>query len=302
MSLNSEQIKNTDISQYILITPARNEEEFIKLTIDSVIKQTLIPLKWVIISDGSTDRTDEIVKEYVKSYPFIKLISRNPSAERNFASKVNAIKEGYESIKDLKFDYIGFSDADMSCESNFFESIIDRMNRNPKQGIGGGVVYEKETELWSPVVASYDWSVSGTMQMFRRQCYEEIDGYKPLKRGGIDTIAEVMARINGWEVKTFVDIKLFHHRIMGAKRGNKVKSNFKRGILEYSIGYHPLIQILRFFSRIPSPPFFIASFMRTLGYYFALFRREPFSVPDNIIEYFRKEQLNRVITSFLKKF
>jgi hypothetical protein len=168
------------------------------------------------------------------------------------------------------------------------------MCKNPRQGIGGGIIYEKKNDLWLPVFASYKWSVSGTMQMFRRSCYEEINGYKPLKKGGIDTIAEVMARMNGWEVKTFEDIKLFHHRIMGTKKGNKVESNFKRGVLEYSIGYHPLIQILRFFARISSTPFFVASFMRTLGYYYALIKREPLSVSDDIIKFFRDEQMDRL--------
>lgn len=302
-NLNERMI--TKFPRYVLISPARNEEELITLTIKSVIKQSVLPLRWIIVSNGSTDKTEAIIKDFELRHSFIKLISRESSTERNFASKVNAITEGYENIKDLDFDFVGFVDADMSCEPNFFESVIIKMANNPNQGIGGGVVFEKNTRIWKAVKASYSWSVAGTMQMFRRQCYEQINGYQPLKLGGEDTLAEVRARMLGWEVKTFEDLKLYHHRFMGANEGNRLKANFKRGIVEYIVGYHPLIQILRFFTRIPSSPFFIASFMRTAGYYYALLRHEPHPISEEIIKFLRKEQIGRLLQKLgfsIKKF
>lgn len=284
--------------KYVLITPSRNEEKYIALTIESVINQSLLPLRWVIISDSSTDKTDEIVAGYCKQYSFIKLIRRSFSSQRNFASKVYSIREGYDSIKDLDFSFIGFSDADMSCETNFYESLINKMLDNPKQGIGGAVVFEKKQDEWTAVKASYDWSVSGTMQMFRRECYEQIGGYQPLEKGGVDASAEIMARMHGWEVKTFQDLKLFHHRIMGSNKGNSVKFNFHRGMMEYSIGYHPLFQIARFFSRIPHPPFFVASLMRTAGYFYASLKCDSIKLPQDVIKYFRAEQIERLILKF----
>lgn len=286
------------LPQYAIITPARNEEKFIALTIESVIKQSVLPLRWVIISDGSTDRTDEIVTKYSQEHNFIKLIRRNSSSHRNFASKVYSIREGYSSIKDLDFSFVGFSDADMSCDSNFYESLINKMLNNSKQGIGGAVVYEKKQDEWVAVKASYEWSVSGTMQMFRRECYEKIGGYQPLEKGGVDAAAEIMARMHGWEVKTFEDLKLFHHRIMGSNKGNSIKFNFHRGMMEYSIGYHPAFQIARFFSRIPHPPFFIASIMRTAGYFYSLMKRDSSNLPQEVIKYFRAEQIERLISKF----
>jgi poly-beta-1,6-N-acetyl-D-glucosamine synthase len=303
MSFNLE---NTPIRKrpcYILITPARNEENFITFTIESIIKQTTLPLRWIIISDGSTDRTDEIVRNYEVKYDFINLITRKQSKDRNFASKVNAIQEGYESIRSLDFDFVGCSDADVTFPEDFFESILTRMAKNPQQGIGGGVVFEKEKGNWKAVQASYSWSVAGAMQMFRRQCYEQINGYQPLKRGGIDAVAEIKARMCGWEVRTFEDLKLYHHRFMGNNGGNRLIANFKRGLAEYVMGYHPLIQILRFFSRIPSPPFFTASFMRTVGYFYAMLKGEPFAVTKEVVNFFREEQMRRLlnILSFKKK-
>lgn len=292
---NKTEVKSTE---YVLITPARNEEKFITLTLESVINQTALPLRWVIISDGSTDKTDEIVTKYCQEYDFIKLIKRNSPSNRNFASKVYAIKEGYDSIKDLNFSFVGFSDADMSCEANFYESLIKKMLNNPQQGIGGAVVFEKKQDEWIAVKASYDWSVSGTMQMFRRKCYEQIGGYQPLEKGGVDASAEIMARMYGWEVRTFEDLKLFHFRIMGSNKGNSLKFNFHRGTMEYSIGYHPLFQIARFFSRIPHPPFFLASLMRTVGYFYAMIKCDSINLPQEVIKYFRTEQISRLFSKY----
>src|SRR6201996_1311307 len=112
---------NTNRLKYVLVSPARNEEDYIELTIKSVINQTVLPAKWVIVSDGSTDRTDEIVKKYAAEYPWIELVRRPERKVRHFAGKVDCFNSGYERLKDIPYDVIGSLDADISFEPVYFE-------------------------------------------------------------------------------------------------------------------------------------------------------------------------------------
>ena len=280
--------------KYVLITPARNEEKYIEKTICSVVSQTILPQRWIIVSDGSTDKTEDIVKKYADDYAFIQLLRRAPKSSRNFGSKVYAIRAGTDCINELEYDFIGIMDADVSFKKNFFEKVIEKLLSNPKLGIGGGVLYELESNRWVRRIYSYEWSVAGPMQMFRRECYHAIGGYLPLKRGGVDMIAEVMSRMNGWQVQTFPDIKIYHYRITGTAKGNVLAWYFRRGMMEYTNGYHPAFQMVRFFSWILYSPVLIASLYRTAGYFWAFLKHEPLSVPEDIIRYLRKEQMSRI--------
>ncbi len=288
--------------KYILITPSRNEEKYIEKTIKSVIEQTFLPEKWIIVSDGSTDRTDEIVKHYESKADFIQLLRREPGTGRDFGSKVYAIMEGVRKIPETTdYSFIGVMDSDVSFEPSFFEDVLSKMESNKKIGIGSAVVYEQTSGKWIPKSYNYEWSASGSMQMFSRQCFEATGGYIPLKRGGVDMIAEVMARMNGWQATTFPDMKIYHHRRMGAEKGSTLYANFRRGMMEYVNGYHPLFQTARFFSWIPLPPFLLAAVFRTSGYLWSMMRREPFAVPLDVAMYLRKEQMMRLKQAVLKK-
>jgi glycosyltransferase involved in cell wall biosynthesis len=287
---------------YVLVTPAKNEDQYIEKTIYAVTSQTILPNKWVIVSDGSTDRTDMIVESYIKRFPFISLLKRKPGNNRNFGNKVYAIREGLHSLVQSRYDFIGMMDADVSFNSIFFESVLGEMSKNKRIGIAGGVLYERESNRWIRQHYSYEWSVAGPMQMFRRACYEDIGGYTPLPRGGVDMVAEAMARMHGWQVQTFSHIPMYHYRITGTAKGNVLSSYFRRGIFEYTNGYHPVFQFFRFFTWIPIYPYFIASLVRTCGYIYGFLNKEPLSVPKNVARYLRMEQLQRVKANLSKYF
>jgi biofilm PGA synthesis N-glycosyltransferase PgaC len=287
---------------YVLVTPAKNEDQYIDKTIRAVTSQTVLPIKWVIVSDGSTDRTNMIVESYTKRFPFISLLKRKPGNNRNFGNKVYAIREGLRSLIRSQYDFIGMMDADVSFDSFFFESVLGEMDKNKRIGIAGGVLYERDSKSWVQRRYSYNWSVAGAMQMFRRACYEDFGGYMPLPRGGVDMIAEVMARMNGWQVQTFSHFPIYHYRMIGTAKGNVLSSHFRRGIFEYANGYHPVFQFFRFFTWIPIYPYFIASIVRTCGYIYGYLNKEPLSVPKNVARYLRMEQLQRVKADLLKYF
>jgi len=287
-------------NDYVLVTPARNEEAYIEKTLQSVITQTLIPKKWVIVSDGSSDRTDEIVSKYAADYGFIQLLRADNDAKRNFSSKVKAIMAGINEIKDLKYQFIGNLDADVSFNPHYFECIIEKFNGNKKLGIAGGLVIDVVKDKLIRRVINTSWSVSGAVQLFRRKCHEEIGGYFPLERGGEDAIAEVMARKYGWKVKTFTELKVLHHRRTGTAQINLLSWKFTQGIGDYSLGYHPLFEISKFLFRIKEKPYLLASFFRMCGFFWASLKRKRRQLPDEVVTCVREEQLAR-LSSILSK-
>ncbi len=279
---------------YVVITAARNEEAYIEETIKSVISQTVLPRKWVIVSDGSTDRTDEIVSRYTAKYGFVHLVRVKADNNRNFGSKVNAIGAGYEKLADMDYCFLGVLDADVSLERTYYEQVIAKFHDDPRLGIAGGRLFEDYEGKYILQHSSPLWSVSGPIQMFRRECYEDIGGYSPAKGGGIDAIAEVMARMHGWKVKAFPEIKVLHHRRTGTENRSIWNARFYQGIQDYLLGYHPLFFSLRCLYRIIGRPYLVGSLLMMCGYYWCAFRRPERQVSPEFVKYFRKEQIDRL--------
>ena len=128
------------LPRYVLITPARNEEAFIRKTLDSVVQQTFPPIKWVIVNDGSSDNTAGIVQEYADRYPWIELVNRPPRKERHFAAKVHAFNAGQERVKDLDYEVIGNLDSDVSLDPDHFEFLLTKFqNESPPRSCWNGL-------------------------------------------------------------------------------------------------------------------------------------------------------------------
>lgn len=291
--------KELFMKTYVLITPARNEEKFIEITIQSVVSQTICPCKWIIVSDGSTDKTDVIVEQYARKHEFIQLIRTQGDKERNFGSKVKAINIGYEYLKDLEFDCVGNLDADISIDLSYYEGLLLKFDQNERLGIAGGIRYDLYKDRPRKIHTAKN-SVGGPIQFFRRECYEMIGGYRAIKLGGIDAVAETMARMNGWEVKTFPEFKVYHFRVTGTSDGSIMKGSFRRGMQHYLIGYHPLFQITSCIYHLPHFPVLIGSLAMMSGYFWAKYRRLKKEVPEDFIDFLQSEQLKRLRT-FLSK-
>jgi poly-beta-1,6-N-acetyl-D-glucosamine synthase len=292
-----------DKESYVLITPARNEEAYIEKTIESVISQTILPKKWVIVSDGSTDRTDEIVSDYVARYDFIQLLRVAGDGNRNFGSKVNAFNAGYKQLEGIDYDFIGIVDADVSFDSDYYENVLARFEQNPKLGIAGGIFFDvydgKSHGKPHKALVSLN-SVRGPIQLFRRRCYRDIGGYIPQKLGGEDTVAEVMARMYGWEVQSFPKLKGLHHRLTGTEGLTIWRARFRQGIVAYSLGYHPLFQIAKCLYRVAEKPSFIGSILTMCGYYWSALRQDERIVSTDFVKYIRQEQMHRLKSLFLR--
>ena len=280
-------------STYVLITPARNEEDHIGQTIQSVVAQSILPLKWIIVSDASTDKTDEIALAYARRFDFIELIRADGDKKRNFGSKAKIIKIGYEHLKAYDFDYIGNLDADVTFDENYFENILGKFHVNAKLGIAGGVICDViKGEINHPTISA-NWSVCGAIQLFRRKCYEDIGGYIPIKRG-IDAIAEVMARMQGWEVRSFPEFKVLHHRSTGTAEQSALSARLKLGNQDYTLGYTPLFEMSRCLYRTVEKPYIIGAMLILVGYLNAWLRKEDLLVPMDVKNYLKIEQTQRL--------
>ena len=281
-------------NNYLLITAAKNEAEFIEKTILSVIDQIIKPAEWIIVNDGSTDDTEDIVKIYTNQYPFIKLFSRIQEERRNFASKVFAINYGLKNIDLNEYNFIGILDADVSFGPNYYSSLISKFKNRPKLGVAGGIFFDIYNGKKVKVYPS-PFSVRGATQFFRLECFEQIGGLLPIKYGGEDGIACNAARMYGWEVCNFEDIEVVHHRPTGTVDRNILKARFRDGFVEYHLGYHPLFQLVKCIRRIKEKPIFFGSIFRFFGFWWANLKREERNISKELLSFIRKEQIGRLI-------
>lgn len=284
--------------RYVLITPARNEQQYIRATIESVISQTVKPVKWIIVSDGSTDQTDQIVKSYRK-YGWIELLQMPQHRERHFAAKANCINEGYKKIKDLQFEVIGNLDADVSFGADYFEFILKKFEQNPQLGVAGTPFVERQQSSFHEMVANLE-HVSGPCQLFRKSCFEQIGGYVPIKGGGIDWTAVTTARMKGWITRTFPGKEYIHHRSMGTAEHGILVSRFLHGQKDYYLGGDPLWEIFRFFYQMTRKPYVLGGLSLLAGFTYAGILGRENAVSVELIRFHRKEQRNRLIQCLLR--
>ena len=279
---------------YVLITPAYNEEAYLEKTIHSVIAQSLLPQKWVIVSDGSTDRTDEIATYYATKYRFIEFIRHEAGLKPEFglaARKVAAIQVGFKHLDGITYEYYGNLDADISFAGDFYSSLIKKFNNNPKLGLGGSFVYNTYEDKIFPYLDNAR-VVGGAIQFFRRQCWEDIGGYYP--GAWEDSVAVTMARMKGWEAQSFPDIRAYHHKGVGLPGRGHIRSSFHVGKMEYIMGDHILYEVARCAHDVLKKPIAIGSLFRFLGYLWSALKGNAIQVPADVVKYNRNDQLQRL--------
>jgi glycosyltransferase involved in cell wall biosynthesis len=302
MTLNSKVIERAEnppihpqqgLPRYILITPARNEEAFIKNTLNSVVRQTYPPIKWVIVNDGSTDATANIVEPYAASYDWIELVNLPVRKERNFAAKVKAFNTGQERVESLAYDVIGNLDSDVSLEKDHFEFLLSKFKEDPRLGVAGTIFkeegYNSETDSLEG-----QFYVSGQCQLFRRECFREIDGYFANKAGGIDWIAVTTARMKGWKTRSFNEKSFFHHRRLGTAERSAFAASFSYGQKDYYLGGHPLWELFRVFYRMTKRPYVVDGLALGLGYASVALRRFKRPIPNELMAFHRREQMRKL--------
>jgi biofilm PGA synthesis N-glycosyltransferase PgaC len=285
---------------YVLITPARNEAALIELTLKSVTTQALPPAKWVIVSDGSTDGTDEIVARYAAAFPWIELVQMPPREERHFAGKAHAVNTGRARLGDLRYDVIGNLDADVSFEPDYFAFLIGKFAENPRLGVAGTAFHEGKVSY------NYDFvgleHVSGMCQMFRRECFEQIGGYSPVRTGGIDLIAVLSARSKGWETRTFTEKTFVHHRSQNSALHAGLRERVHMGRKDYMLGNHPMWEIFRSVYQMKHKPYVIGGVVLLGAYMWNAVRCVKRSIPDDLMAIRRGDQMKKLSGLFRRRF
>ena len=282
-----------NLPSYVLVTPARNEAQFIELTIRSVVAQTARPAKWVIVSDGSTDATDAIVSRYTSENPWIELIQMPGRHERHFAGKVYAFNAGYARMKDMEYQVIGSLDGDISFDENYFSFLLRKLAEDPALGLVGTPFRDDSQEIYDYRFVSIE-HVSGACQLFRRECFKDIGGYVPVKGGGIDHIAVITSRMKGWKTRTFTEKVCLHHRTMGTAQRSALMARFKFGAEDYALGSHPIWEFFRTIYQMSKRPFVLGGLMLGAGYLWPLVRRAERPVSAEFVAFRRREQMARL--------
>lgn len=277
---------------YVVITPARDEERHIERTIRSLTTQSVAPAQWIIVDDGSRDRTAEIIKTYAAQHSWITPVYVSDRGNRvNGTGPMQAFHRGLQEIRILDWMYLVKLDSDLEFAPDYFQKCLNEFERDPKLGVGGGVIAHKEGEELK-VEQTPKFHVRGATKIYRRECWQAIGGL--LAAPGWDTIDEVKANMHGWTSRSFPDLQLVHLRKTGAADGSW-KNAVKDGRADYISGYHPIFMLLKCVKRLFQRPWAVGSAGLAFGYLRAYWRREA-QVPDaDLIKYIRRQQLRRLL-------
>ncbi len=278
---------------YIVITPVRNEGQYLQTTIDSVVAQTLRPRLWVIVDDGSTDDTGNLIDAAAQQHSWIKVVHR---PDRGFRKQgggvIEAFDDGFKLVAGESWDFLVKLDGDLSFEHDYFEKCLGQFAADPKLGVGGGSIYSKVDGITvedSPGDPSFH--VRGATKIYRRATWDAIGGL--IQAPGWDSLDELKANMLGWNTRSFRDLRLFQHRGTGAVDGTW-KTSVKNGRANYVVGYHPLFMVCKCARRLLGWPYGVVAAGLLYGYLSGYFSStERIREPD-VISYVRREQLRRL--------
>ena len=255
--------------------------------------QTIRPAAWIIVDDGSTDATAEIAAAAAKSAPWIKIVRRGDRGFRQPGTGViDAFNEGYRVIGETSWNFLVKLDGDLSFEPLYFERCLERFNRDPRLGIGGGTICKKIGDrLESEAPGDPRFHVRGATKIYRRECWQSIGGL--FSAPGWDTIDEYKANMQGWTTYTFPELHLCHHRHAGGAQG-KWKNWVKNGLANYVAGYHPMFMLCKCLKRINQRPRVIGAAGLLTGFISGYLRSVPQVNDPDLIRYVRRQQLRKL--------
>jgi poly-beta-1,6-N-acetyl-D-glucosamine synthase len=279
---------------YVLVTPVRNEGKTIEVTLQSVIRQTVQPIEWVIVSDESTDNTDPIVARYAAEHDFIQFLRLNGRPSRNFASVVFAVQAGLAVLKNPHYDFIGLLDADIRVAEDYYEQMLGRFAADPSLGLAGGLVLDNVGGKRIHHQQNLR-DVAGAVQFFRRCCFECLGGLIAIPEGGWDAVTCVRARMAGFNTATFPDLIVDHLKPRNISEGNLFRRHWQFGVRDYALGSHPLFEAAKCCARSLESPLLLGAVARLLGYCWAGVSRRKQFLSRETMSHIRREQLRRFI-------
>ena len=219
--------------KYYIVIPSYNEEALIGLTLQSLISQTVLPSKIVVVNDNSTDRTAEVVLEFAKENPYISLVNKTSENIHLPGSKViQAFQKGFETLDD-NYDLIVKLDADLIFPANYFETVIKHFQSDDHIGMAGGFCYIEKNGDWVLENLTDKDHIRGALKAYRKETFQQIGGLKPAM--GWDTVDELLCKFYNWKVVTDESLHVKHLKPTGANYNQAAR--FKQGEAFYSLGY-----------------------------------------------------------------
>lgn len=281
---------------YAIVTTARNEEGYLADLVGSIAAQIARPVCWMIVDDGSSDRTPDVIRQARAEHDWIATLARPTGQAHSFGSKASAIAAGYRAISGKPFQALAVIDADTLFEPDYCASLLQRMAADPRVGIAGSLYTDDAGRTRRTRGLPNHTDVPGSCQVFRRECFEQIGGYRELELGGIDTLASIEARGHGWRTVVYPDLRYQHLGPMG--RG---KSAIRRGVMHgrraYRLGGDPLWETARLLRHIVRKPYVVVGMAELFGYWMALIRRDQQYLPPDLVRFRRREQRRRVLAA-----
>jgi len=278
MRLNAVQAgpaENPLVVPLVIISPVRDEAQYLRLTLDSIVAQTYRPAEWILVDDGSRDATPDIVREYAERYPFIRLEERKNRGFRKLGGGViAAFNFGRERIRTKDYRYIAKLDGDMSFGPLYLEHMLTRLESSPRLAAVSGKVYRSERGKYIEERHITE-QVAGQFKLYKREAFEDIGGF--VEHLGWDGIDIHRARMKGWETLSFYDPDawLWHHRIMGSSDRSLYVGRLRWGRGNWYMGYHPLYALATGINRMREKPYVIGGLLMIAGYVGAAMRGLP---------------------------
>ena len=282
---------------YVVISPVKDEELFVEQTLQSMVRQTVKPVQWVIVDDGSSDTTPDIIERYRIKHSFIQVVHRPRGEKRQPGSAViQAFNCGYAVAKKVSHDFVVKLDCDLSFESDYFARLLMHFQENPKLGIASGIYFEKSGDVWKEIKMPW-YHAAGAAKMVRVACFESINGF--IARRSWDTVDEIKAISYSWQTAHFPELKMKHLKPEGIGIG-QLPTAAMHGEIYYLTGGGILFFMFKVLNRMGSRPFIAGGFFMLWGYLRALLQRQDRLVTNKEAACYRVLLANR-ITDRLKQ-
>jgi glycosyltransferase involved in cell wall biosynthesis len=276
--------------RYAIVTPVKNEESFLGGMIDSVVRQTVLPRRWIIVNDGSTDRTGEIIRDAESRWNWITGVTIGSGSAHRKPGGEGVVHHGLKRLDLEEFDFLARLDGDVSFEPDYFERLFREFEADPRLGIASGVCYvRKKGKLAEEKNPRFH--TRGPLKTYRVACFREIG---ELEKGlGWDIVDEIRANMLGWRTRNFPELKAIHHRPTMTASG-ALKGKINTGIANYFAGYHPLFMLARAARNVVRPPYLLGGIWMLYGYLSGYLKSLPRVRDPELIRYVRRQQWNRL--------
>jgi biofilm PGA synthesis N-glycosyltransferase PgaC len=278
------------MKKYVVISPVRNEEDYIQRTYESVVAQTVRPVQWIIVNDGSTDKTEAMVQAYAAEHAWIKLVTLT---DRGFyfpgTGVVNVFNAGLAAVSVAEWDFVVKLDVDLSFEPGYFEELLNRFEKNPKLGMASGVTFLESQGTWVMEPVMEDHPV-GPSKVYRRTCFEQIGGLKAVP--GWDLADLLAAQMAGWQTMCFRDLMVKHYRPTGTRRDGLWARSVLQGRFEYRHGYAFWYTVLKAVFHLFGSASVVASAGKIYGYIYAVFARDDYIFEEDMRKFLRAKQFH----------